>query len=138
MMPTPLPTSLQEPIAIVGIGCRFPSANRPDAFWELLKNGVDIIREKPTHRQELEADYDAETDIQASARLGGFIDQVTDLDTQIFQISQREAALIDPQQRLLLETSWEALEDAREIPAQLAGSPTGVFIGMSNRDYAHA
>ena len=138
MMTTPLPTSLQEPIAIVGIGCRFPSANRPDAFWELLKNGVDIIREKPTHRQELEADYDAETDIQASARLGGFIDQVTDFDPQFFQISPREAALIDPQQRLLLETSWEALEDAREIPAQLAGSPTGVFIGMSNRDYAHA
>ncbi|MEO1401188.1 MAG: alpha/beta fold hydrolase [Cyanobacteria bacterium J06635_1] len=128
----------RAPIAVVGIGCRFPQAKTPRAFWHLLTNGINVIQEKPDARRALEADFEGETDIPASARWGGFLDRVTEFDPQFFKISPREAALIDPQQRLLLETSWEALEDAREIPAKLAGSQTGVFIGLTNRDYAHA
>jgi acyl transferase domain-containing protein/surfactin synthase thioesterase subunit len=129
----------QDPIAIVGIGCRFPKANDPQSFWHLLKNKIDIIQEKPAARRALELDYASEAIVPEAARWGGFLDaQLTDFDPQFFKISPREASLMDPQQRLLLETAWEALEDAREIPDRLAGSQTGVFIGLTSRDYAHA
>jgi acyl transferase domain-containing protein/acyl-CoA synthetase (AMP-forming)/AMP-acid ligase II/NADPH:quinone reductase-like Zn-dependent oxidoreductase/acyl carrier protein len=121
----------EEPIAIVGIGCRFPGADGPAAFWRLLSDGMDVITETPPDRWGADA---AET---AATRWGGFLDQVDRFDPQFFGISPREAARMDPQQRLLLEVAWEALEDAGQVPERLAGSRTGVFIGVSTYDYGH-
>jgi phthiocerol/phenolphthiocerol synthesis type-I polyketide synthase C len=117
-----------EPIAIIGIGCRFPGADGPAAFWQLLADGVDAVTEIPPGR------WNPDTAGTAS-RWGGFLDQVDQFDPQFFGISPREAARMDPQQRLLLEVAWEALEDAGQVPERLAGSRTGVFIGISTNDY---
>ena len=108
-------------IAIVGMGCRFPGANNPEEFWQLLANGRDAI---------------AKSDRWADANWGGFIDDVDKFDPQFFGITPREAQSIDPQQRLLLEVSWSALEDAALANKELAGSNTGVFIGVSSSDYS--
>jgi acyl transferase domain-containing protein len=128
-----------EPIAIVGIGCRFPGgANSPDAFWKLLRDGADVITEVPKDRWDIDAYYDPDSSKAGtmSTRWGGFLDRVDGFDAGFFGISPREATLMDPQQRLLLEVAWEALENAG-IPAdKLAGSRTGVFAGIYNTDYA--
>lgn len=121
-----------EPIAIVGIGCRFPGAGNPDAFWELLERGVDAIGRVPDERFSRWGRGNSGT---ARAGLGGFIESVGGLDLDFFGISEHEAAKIDPQQRLILEVAWEALEDAGIDPCSLAGSPTGVFVGISSSDY---
>jgi phthiocerol/phenolphthiocerol synthesis type-I polyketide synthase C len=123
--------SPDDPIAIIGIGCRFPGADGPSAFWRLLSDGVDAITEVPRDRWDVDA---AKT---AATRWGGFLDQVDQFDPQFFGISPREAARMDPQQRLLLEVTWEAMEDAGQVPERLAGSRTGVFIGISTNDYAN-
>ncbi len=120
-----------EPIAIIGIGCRFPGADGPSAFWQLLSDGVDAITETPPDR------WDPDASGTATARWGGFLDQVDQFDPQFFGISPQEAARMDPQQRLLLEVAWEALEDAGQVPDRLAGSRTGVFIGISTNDYGN-
>jgi acyl transferase domain-containing protein len=127
-----------EPIAIVGIGCRFPGANGPDEFWNLLHDGVDAITEVPPERWNVDDLYDADsrTPGKMITRWGGFLDNVDRFDREFFGISPREASAIDPQQRLLLETTWEALEDAGQIRTALAGSDTGVFVGISTYDYA--
>ncbi len=119
------PSLGDEAIAIVGMGCRFPGASSPDAFWELLQAGRDAITTVSNRWQGNE-----------SARRGGFLDRVDTFDPQFFGISPREANRMDPQQRLLLEVSWEALEYAGISPNALAGTSTGVFIGVSNTDYA--
>ncbi len=127
-----------EPIAIVGVGCRFPGgADGPTAFWRLLHDGVDAIREVPPHRWDLDAFYDPnpETPGRANTRSSGFLDDVYDFDAAFFNIVPREAIAMDPQQRLLLEVSWEAVEHAGLSPTKLAGSQTGVFIGISFTDY---
>ncbi|MEL6927552.1 MAG: hybrid fatty acyl-AMP ligase/type I polyketide synthase [Cyanobacteria bacterium J06600_6] len=116
-----LTTNSQHDIAIVGMGCRFPGANNPDEFWDLLKNGRDAI---------------SKSDRWADDNWGGFIDDVDRFDPQFFGITPREAQSIDPQQRLLLEVSWSALEDAALANKSLAGSSTGVFIGISSSDYS--
>lgn len=125
-----------EPIAIIGIGCRFPGANDPEAFWQLLRNGVNAITEVPPNRWDIESFYDANpaTPYKMNTRWGGFLDQVDQFDPQFFGISPREAVSMDPKQRLLLEVSWEALEDAGQIPERLAGTQTGVFTGISSYD----
>ncbi len=115
-----------EPIAIIGIGCRFPGADGPAAFWDLLSEGRDAVGDIPPERWTPGPD---------GARRGGFLEQVDQFDAKFFNISPREAARIDPQQRLLLEVAWEALEDAGQVTARLAGSPTGVFVGVSTYDY---
>jgi acyl transferase domain-containing protein/acyl carrier protein len=127
-----------EPIAIVGMGCRFPGATHPEAFWALLENGVDAIREVPRSRWDIESLYDPDPDAPGKmyTRYGGFLDDLELFDAHFFGISPREAVSLDPQQRLLLEVSWEALEHAAQSPAQLYGSSTGVFIGMTGFDYA--
>src|SRR6266540_5073231 len=117
-----------EPIAIVGIGCRFPGAGDPDAFWELLERGVDAIGMVPDERFSRWGRGNSGT---ARASLGGFLEGIGGLDLDFFGISEHEAAKIDPQQRLILEVAWEALEDAGIDPHSLAGSPTGVFVGIS-------
>ncbi|MEM9291840.1 MAG: beta-ketoacyl synthase N-terminal-like domain-containing protein [Acidobacteriota bacterium] len=126
-----------EPIAIVGLGCRFPGASSPQAFWNLLAGAVDAVAEVPDDRWDTDALYDAEpqTPGKMSTRWGGFLDRVDLFDAEFFGISPREAARMDPQQRLLLETVWEALERGRMAPESLAGSDTGVFVGISTNDY---
>nr|VFK64743.1 MAG: Acyl transferase domain-containing protein [Candidatus Kentron sp. UNK]VFK71219.1 MAG: Acyl transferase domain-containing protein [Candidatus Kentron sp. UNK] len=116
-----------DAIAIIGMGCRFPKAKDPDEFWQILKSGVDAISEVPTTRW---------TPTEKSVPWGGFIDDVDQFDPVFFGISPREAESMDPQQRLLLEIGWEALENAGIAPDSLAGTQTGVFIGISTHDYA--
>src|SRR5438093_4319897 len=120
-----------EPIAIIGIGCRFPGADGPEAYWRLLSQGIDAISEVPADRWSLEAFYDPDPAKSGKVitRWGGFVDRIDSFDAGFFRFSPREAARIDPQQRLLLEVAWEALEDAGQAPERLAGSRTGVFVG---------
>ncbi len=131
-------SDLPEPIAIIGIGCRLPGgANDPTTFWELLQNGVDAISEIPTDRWNIQKFFDPDPSKagRTYAKWGGFIEGIDQFDAQFFGISPREAAAMDPQQRMLLETTWEALEDGGQAPETLAGSPTGVFVGIFMRDY---
>ncbi|GAA0223630.1 hypothetical protein GCM10009539_06030 [Cryptosporangium japonicum] len=116
-----------EPIAVVGLACRYASADGPDAFWDLVADGVDAMTEPPADRG---------WDVPPGTRLaGGFLPELTAFDPDFFGISPREAALLDPQQRLLLETAWEAVEHARIDPRALRGSRTGVFVGGSPNEY---
>jgi len=126
-----------EPIAIIGIGCRFPGSSGPQAFWDSIRDGMDAITEVPADRFNLAEFYDPDSTIagKINTRWGGFVEQVDQFDPQFFGISPREAARMDPQQRLLLEVTWEALEDAGQAADQIAGSNTGVFVGISNNDY---
>ncbi|WLQ34499.1 acyltransferase domain-containing protein [Streptomyces castrisilvae] len=116
-----------EPIAIVGIGCRFPGGPDPTSFWQLLSEGRDAVGPVPAARRELLGD---------AVRWGGFIDDIDRFDPLFFGISPREAVQMDPQQRLVLELAWEALEDAGVAPHSLVGSDTGVFMASCWGDYA--
>jgi acyl transferase domain-containing protein/acyl carrier protein len=138
-VPVVFGTGEREPIAIVGIGCRFPGGgNDPGSFWDLLAGGADAIREVPPDRWNLRAFHDPEPGRpgKSHARWGGFIDGIDQFDPQFFGISPREAARMDPQQRLLLEVAWEALEDAGLPLERLAGSCASVFVGISSWDYS--
>ena len=133
-----LERSRTEPIAIIGMGCRFPGgANDPESFWQLLCNGVDATREIPSDRWDINAYYDPnpQTPGKMYTRRGGFLDRVDEFDAEFFGIAPREAVSMDPQQRLLLEVSYSALENAGQAPDKLSGSQSGVFIGISAHDY---
>jgi myxalamid-type polyketide synthase MxaD len=128
----------REPIAIVGMGCRFPGdADDPETFWRLLEAGGDGIVEVPRDRWDVDAFFDPTpaTPGKMSTRWGGFLRSVDGFDAAFFDISPREALRMDPQQRLLLEVAWEALEDAGLTRERLAGSRTGVFAGACSSDY---
>jgi len=127
-----------ESIAIVGMGCRFPGAHGLDAFWQLLRDGVDAITEIPGDRWDVQRFYnpDLRQPGKTPVRYGGFLDQVDQFDAAFFGIAPREAITMDPQQRLLLETTWETLEDAGMPAEPLRGSQTGVFIGIGTHDYS--
>jgi acyl transferase domain-containing protein/acyl carrier protein len=129
-----------DAIAIVGIGCRFPGrVNSPEDLWRLMRDGVDAITEIPEERWDLRSFYDPNPDLpgKINTRWGGFLSQIDHFDAKFFNISPREAIRMDPQQRLLLEVTWEALEDAGQVPEALAGSRSGVFIGMIANEYEH-
>ncbi len=129
-----------EPIAIVGIGCRFPPlCDRPEDFWQLLIEGKSGISEVRCDRWDIDAYYndDANTPGKMYSRYGGFVPHLQDFDAQFFRISPREAVSLNPQQRLLLEVSWEALERAGIAPDRLTGTQTGVFVGICGNDYWH-
>ncbi|WP_320066036.1 type I polyketide synthase [Micromonospora sp. RTGN7] len=113
-----------EAIAIVGISCRLPHAENPAQLWRLLREGRSAIGTPPAGRPEL------------PARPGGYLEDVSGFDAGFFGIGPREASAMDPQQRLMLELAWEALEDARIVPSDLADSRTGVFVGVIADDYA--
>jgi myxalamid-type polyketide synthase MxaE and MxaD len=132
-----VPVAKNEPIAIIGLGCRFPGAKDPSAFWELLRAGVDAIQEVPADRFDPNAFYDSDPAApgKMNTRWGGFLEHVDQFDAAFFGISPREAQRMDPQQRLLLEVTWEALQDAGQVPEALAGTPAGVFIGIATNDY---
>ena len=128
-----------EPIAIIGLGCRFPgNANDPSSFWRLLHEGIDGVIEVPPGRWDVDAYYDPnpETPGKTYTKQGGFIQQVDQFDPLFFGISPREAVSLDPQQRLLLEVTWEALENAGQRSTKLRHSQTGVYVGICTDDYA--
>ena len=129
----------REPIAIVGMGCRYPAdINTPEQFWTFLRNGGDAIREVPKSRWDLDQYYDPDVDVpgKISTRWGGFVEQPIDrFDATFFGISPREARSMDPQQRMLLEVAWETLDHAGIVPGWVAGNAVGVYVGMTMQDY---
>jgi acyl transferase domain-containing protein/SAM-dependent methyltransferase/acyl carrier protein len=126
-----------EPIAVVGLACRFPGANSAEQFWQLLQQGRDAIGGIPADRWDIDSYFDPDPDAPArmAVRAAGFLDDIASFDPQFFGISPREALIMDPQQRLLLEVAWEALEHAGLSADRLAGSSTGVFVGICNNDH---
>ncbi|MGC4792018.1 type I polyketide synthase, partial [Micromonospora sp. DT178] len=141
-LPTPVAAvaALDEPIAIVGMSCRYPGGVRsPGQLWDLLVSGGDGITGFPADRGwDVEDLYDPSGARRGSsyAREGGFLTDAGDFDADLFKISPHEALAMDPQQRLLLETAWEAIEDARIDPLALKGRPVGVFAGMMYHNHA--
>ncbi len=126
-----------EPIAVIGMACRFPEAPDCGSFWKLLRDGVDAVVETPADRWDAAAFYDPDPGAagKMNSRWGGFLKGIDRFDADFFKMTAREASLVDPQHRLLLELAWEALEDAGQPADRLAGSPVGVFVGMTNFDY---
>jgi acyl transferase domain-containing protein len=128
-----------EDIAIIGIGCRFPGgANTPQQFWKLLSEGIDAITQIPKDRFNVDEVFDPDPEAPGKiySTWGGFLEQVDKFDADFFGISPREARRMDPQHRLLLEVAWEALVDGGQAPEKIAGTNTGVYIGISSHDYA--
>ncbi|WP_188194290.1 type I polyketide synthase [Nonomuraea sp. SYSU D8015] len=134
-----VPGAEGEPVAVVGIGCRFPGAHGPEAYWELLIEGRDAVGEVPAGRWEAFDDGSARTRevLAGTTRHGGFLDDVAGFDAEFFGLAPGEAASMDPQHRMLLETAWEALEHAGIAPRSLAGTRTGVYAGLSATEYAY-
>ncbi len=126
-----------EPIAVVGMDCRFPGASSLDEFWALLRDGVDAVREVPLDRWDLSEWFDANPNAagKINTRHGAFIEDVAGFDAAFFGIPPREAMQMDPGQRLLLQITWSALERAMIPPESLRGSRSGFFVGMSQNDY---
>jgi len=117
-----------EPIAIIGMGCRFPGgADTPEAYWELLAAGRDAVRREPASRR-----VSADT---GTPRWAGYLEDVSGFDADFFGISPREASSMDPRQRLLLEVAWEALEHAGQDPERMVETSTGVYVGLTGDDY---
>lgn len=128
-----LPRDQGEPIAVVGMGCRFPGATSPKEFWTLLSGGVNGVVEiadasLPTHQRR--------RSVQTASQYGGYLDNVDGFDASFFRIAPQEADQMDPQQRILLETSWEAFENAAISPESWSGTRSGVFVGISSSDYS--
>ncbi|MCP5052330.1 MAG: amino acid adenylation domain-containing protein [bacterium] len=133
--------NFNEPIAVIGIGCRFPpDADTPEKFWQLLEQGADAVREIPAQRWNYKDFYSEDPGEQGKSysRHAAFMDHIDGFDSHFFAITPKEAENIDPQQKLLMEVCYQALEHAGIDAKQLNNSDTGVFIGMSTDDYAKA
>ena len=130
-------TSGYTPIAVIGLGCRFPKAPNVDAYWRMMLDGIDAICEVPPERWDVDMFYDPRpaTPCKIVTRNGGFVDEIDRFDPYFFGISPREAVRMDPQQRLLLEVTWEAMEYAGIPREKFVGSHTGVFVGVCTDDY---
>ncbi len=129
----------REPIAVIGMGCRFPGgAETPEDFWALLREGRDAVGEVPGERWDAAALYDPDParEGRSYARQGAFLEGIDLFDAEFFGLSPREAASMDPQQRLLLEVAWEALERAGYAPDRLVGEEVAVFVGVGATDYS--
>ncbi|NER98336.1 MAG: polyketide synthase, partial [Symploca sp. SIO1B1] len=126
----------KEPVAIVGIACKFPGAKDHHQFWDNLAQGVNSITEIPQQRWQVQDYYSTnpETPHKTISKWGGVMADIDQFDAQFFGISPREAQRMDPQQRIMLELSWSCLEDAGYSPSQLATNQVGVFIGASCYD----
>jgi len=135
---TKLNNTLHEPIAIIGMSCRFPGgASDPEEFWQLLQGGMSARSQIPRERWDIEAYYNPDPDAPGKMLTcyGHFVDNVDQFDPEFFGISPREATAMDPQHRLLLEVSWEALEKGGQVLERLEEAAVGVFIGNDGRDY---
>ncbi|WP_415847138.1 type I polyketide synthase, partial [Tsukamurella strandjordii] len=133
--------STAEPIAVVGIGCRFPGGvNDPDQYWDLLMRSGDAVVEVPEDRWDAEAYYDADPSVpgRMPSKWGGFVDGIDGFDAEHFGIAPREAEAMDPQQRMLLEVAWEALEHAGIAPGQIDGLRAAVMMGVYYNEYQAA
>jgi acyl transferase domain-containing protein len=128
-----------EPIAIIGMACRFPGGATIEEYWSLLRDGRDLVAEVPADRWDVEAFYDPDPDAigKSYTRWGAFLPEVKAFDADFFGISRREAMNLDPQQRLLLELAWEGLENAGVAPAAMTGTRTAIHIGMASFDHVH-
>ena len=132
------PTPTAAPIAIIGMACRFPGAPNLNEYWRLIEEGRSGVREVPEDRWNADAFYDptGEAPGKMWVRWAAFIDRPDQFDPQFFGITPREAVRMDPQQRILLEVAWEAMENAGRPAEELAGSKTGVFVGIGGTDYS--
>ncbi|MFL6075728.1 MAG: beta-ketoacyl synthase N-terminal-like domain-containing protein [Mycobacteriales bacterium] len=129
---------MNDAIAVIGMGCRFPGGiDSPETYWKFLLDGVEAAGEVPAGRWEPYADAGPEyaAALRRTTRYGGFLADIDQFDADFFGVSPREAALMDPQQRIVLEVAWEALERAGIVPASLAGTDSGVFVGVNTDDY---
>ena len=128
-----------DPIAIVGMGCRFPGeVDTPEAFWDLLASGRDVLGDIPPSRWDIDAYYDPAVPAPGKmyVRQGHYLDDIDQFDPHFFGLSPREARSLDPQQRLILEVTWETLEHAGIAASSLKGGKTGVFVGQYWDDYS--
>jgi polyketide synthase 5 len=128
------------PVAVIGMACRLPGGiDSPEQLWDALLRGEDLVTEVPADRWDAEEYYDPEPGVpgRSVSKWGAFVDDVGGFDSEFFGITDREATAIDPQHRLLLETAWESVEHSGINPATLAGSQTGVFVGVTHNDYAY-
>ncbi|PQM47662.1 Mycocerosic acid synthase-like polyketide synthase [Mycobacterium talmoniae] len=126
------------PVAVVGMACRLPGGiDSPEQLWDALLGGDDLVTEIPPDRWDAEEYYDPEPGVpgRSVSKWGAFLHDVAGFDSEFFGMNEREAAVIDPQHRLLLETCWEAVEHAGVSPFSLAGSRTGVYLGLTHGDY---
>jgi acyl transferase domain-containing protein len=131
-------SNVAEPIAVVGMACRLPGAKNLREYWRLIADGVEAVGEIPANRWQADEFYDSDYDAvgKMATRWGGFVADVDQFDPVFFGIAPREAAKIDPQQRLMLEVGWEAMEHACAAPDRMAGSKTGVYLGIGGTDYS--